>query len=263
MLFPILYICFATCAYASNTVSLLGQCFHPGISLFATLSCGAGGDEQATFVAHEGLIPSVDVESLSDPWSHEVVCTQSIEAINGPLCIYTCAAFASGRGISLLTTPAIAEKALNLAPFRDADSIADVNKDSSPPWRTANLPGRGTGLLATRELRFGDRITAHTPVLAVLGSVASFIAAPDLEYLLGLAVEQLPQTSQDKLLSLSRNLESDEYRIQDIMQTNAFEVQIGGEMHLVIYPEASRINHDCGPKCALPLPAFPYCAGTC
>lgn len=37
-------------------------------------------------------------------------------------------------------------------------------------------------------------------------------------------------------------------RVQDRLKANAFEMQVGGVMHLALFPEANRINHDCAPK---------------
>ena len=62
------------------------------------------------------------------------------------------------------------------------------------------------------------------------------------------AAAQLPPVSRDMLLALARTTGIEEFWVHDIIQTNLFELEIGGMKHMAVFPETSRINHDCGAK---------------
>ncbi|KAL9616348.1 MAG: hypothetical protein Q9160_008768 [Pyrenula sp. 1 TL-2023] len=248
----------------SQALASSGQCLHPGIELSTTFSCNLMGDEQVILSKNNHYRPaktttlnaknsdtrtSSPQEAVYDPkkpWTHTPVCTQKLEGINEPLCIYTSTTFASGRGISILTKPSKAEKITQVQGFRDSSSLSALNKDQDPPWRVIPTPGRGMGMLATRSLDLGDKITAYTPVFVAASYVGNIVSTQDLEFLFRRAIDQLPEASRDKFMDLAHRYEIDEYRVQDIVQTNCFEFDVDGEMHLAVYPETSRINHSCG-----------------
>lgn len=87
---------------------------------------------------------------------------------------------------------------------------------------------------------------AYTPLLIMHQHHQMPIALR--EKFLRLAIEQLPETSKKQYLRLATIYGQSNVIVQDIIQTNAFEVQVGGKMHLAVFPEASRMNHDCAPK---------------
>lgn len=268
MIAVILFSCFLYFTFASELFTLSHQCFNPGLQLLGTLSCSLAGDEQVFVTTAKSIARrnSTDRSTLDgqqnhqlpspyhsnktdDPWTHTPICTQSLDVINEPLCIYTNARFAYGRGISILTTPTKAKKLLQLPGFQDVNSLSSLNYDDRDrPWRVVSVPGRGMGLLATRPLDIGDKITAYTPVFVATHYVSNVVGTQDLEYLFRRAIDQLPQTSQEKFLDLAHQYDSNEYQVQDIVQTNCFEFDVDGEMHLAVFPETSRINHSCGAK---------------
>ncbi|KAJ9302063.1 hypothetical protein DTO271G3_929 [Paecilomyces variotii] len=179
------------------------------------------------------------------PWSFKPSCTEFIPSIQSELCVYTDRSFADNRGISIFTTPQIADEFVRLRPFRDPAILAGINNPEGP-WHPQNLPGRGIGLLAKTRIDPGERLMAYTPLLIM--HQHHQISIPVREKFLRLAIEQLPDASKEQYLRLATIYGNLSVIVQDVIQTNAFEMQVGGEMHLAIFPEASRMNHDCAPN---------------
>ncbi|KIV86914.1 hypothetical protein PV11_02490 [Exophiala sideris] len=181
------------------------------------------------------------------PWSHQPVCTEHLDAINSQLCVYTNVAFSNGRGISIFTTPQIADEVAQLLPFQDPAVLAShgINPDDGP-WYVQQLPGKGMGVLAKHDLHRGDRITAYTPYL--LAHMENVLSTIEREHFLRIAIDQLPAASREHYLSLATIYGNPSVVIQDVVKANAFEMQVGGQMHLAIFPETSRMNHACSPN---------------
>ncbi|KAJ4544270.1 hypothetical protein HRR83_004709 [Exophiala dermatitidis] len=185
---------------------------------------------------------------------------------DAPLCVFTNASFASGRGISIFTTPAIAAEMASLLPFHNPTALtsrginhgyppqasststskSESQSQTQTPWYTAPIPGKGTGMLASQQLHRGDLILATTPYL--LSYMENLLSTVDREHYLRIAIEQLPERSKEHYLSLAKIYGDPRVVVQDVVKANAFEMQVGGRMHLAVFPEASRINHACGPN---------------
>jgi len=163
----------------------------------------------------------------------------------GNFCVYTRQKFSNGRGISIFTRPHIAEKFASLAPLYDPSTLNGIN-NADGPWYTKSLPGKGTGMLAKHDLKRGDLITAFTPVLLV--HPEKYLSTLAREALLRKAIGQLPVATRDAYLNLATIYGDPTTIVQDVLKANTFEVQVGGEMHLAIFPETARMNHDCAPK---------------
>ncbi|KEF56654.1 uncharacterized protein A1O9_06843 [Exophiala aquamarina CBS 119918] len=214
--------------------------------------------------AHEDGFASVDVQELfqqgeailysgenngstSTPWSYEPACTQVLDNLGSTLCVYTSKTFGNNRGISLFTTPTIAEKIAISAPFHTSDALSDnaINTYESR-WYTSPTPGRGLGLFAKAPVRRGETITANTPVLVAY--TEGFLPKAEREKFLRIAVDQLPAPTRASLLELSNLYRDPDMLLQGVVSGNAFDLQISGRGHLAIFPEAARINHACSPN---------------
>ncbi|OAP57253.1 hypothetical protein AYL99_07991 [Fonsecaea erecta] len=184
------------------------------------------------------------------PWSFKPVCTDHLDELGDQLCVYTDATFSSGRGISIFTTPRIAQEFAALLPFQDPSALSSrgINPDRNAdrPWYTTPIPGKGMGMLASRPLKRGDLITAHTPSL--LAHMENVLSTAERERFLRLAVDQLPAASRDEYFSLAKIYGEPSVVVQDVVKANAFEMQVGGQMHLAVFPESSRMNHACAPN---------------
>lgn len=184
------------------------------------------------------------------PWSYQPACTEHLDSIDSPLCVYTNATFGNGRGLSIFTTPQIAEQFAQLLPFQDPAILESrgINPVDGP-WYVQELPGKGMGVLAKHELNRGDRITAYTPYL--LAYMENILSTPERERFLRIAIDQLPASSREHYLSLATIYGEPTVVVQDVVKANAFEMQVGGQMHLAVFPETSRMNHACSPKFVL------------
>lgn len=206
-------------------------------------------------VGVEQLFPSVklqlhsdeDVPNTDSSWSYEPTCTPKINAIDSELCVYTQKDFAGGRGISLFTTQNIARQILASSPFISPSSLAESGSNlPRDSWSTRPVAGKGIGVFANKPIPRGQVITVNTPVLVVY--TETFLPKAEREALLRLAIDQLPPASRDSLLNLSKVFNNPEIPIQDVIAGNAFGLELGGQAHLAVFPEVSRVNHDCSPN---------------
>lgn len=181
------------------------------------------------------------------PWSHAPVCTPVLQSINDTLCVYTDATFAHNRGISLFTTPTLAKKFASLPAFRNPSALtAQGINQPTHAYRATPIPGKGIGMLASRPLKFGDRVTAYTP--AFIAYLESELSTPDREAFWRVAIEQLPEALRSEFLSLATVYGDERIRVQDVVKANTFQVVLEGVNHLAVWPETSRLNHECAPK---------------
>lgn len=167
------------------------------------------------------------------PWTHAPICYHSDSSPSSPshleLCVYTNASFASGRGISIFTTPALARSFSLLPAFTDPSSIAHANEGHSSPGYVTTLPGRGKGLLASRDLKRGEAITVNTPLLLVYRE--DVLETPVRERYLRQAVEQLPEWSRRRYEDMAVIYGFESIRTQDVLKANIFGLQVGGLEH--------------------------------
>jgi hypothetical protein len=170
-----------------------------------------------------------------------------LESVGDKLCVYTNSSFSNGRGISIFTTPRIAEEVAGLPAFQDPAALpaANVNVDSGV-WETRSISGKGIGGVAKKPLKFKDRVTAYTP--ALLAHLDDGLETKEREKYFRIAVEQLPEATRDSYLQLAYIYGHPSIRVQDIVKANTFQLEVGGQNHLAIFPETARLNHDCSPK---------------
>jgi hypothetical protein len=233
-------------ACATTALSCLNEALH----VAAIQSCSLTGNSSLLFQANDPFQAiyvdlSTKGSSLSSPWSYRPFCTQYFEELSSELCVYTNFSFSNGRGISIFTTPSIAQDFATLQPFHDSTVLHGVN-EGIRSWYTKEVPGKGTAMIAKKKLGRGDHLTAFTPVLIV--NVDKILPIHENEIFLRRAIDQLPSKTRSAYLSLSRMYDDPAVLIQDILKSNAFEIQVAGKMHLAIFPEPARLNHDCAPK---------------
>ncbi|KAK3694470.1 hypothetical protein B0T22DRAFT_496875 [Podospora appendiculata] len=153
-------------------------------------------------------------------------------------CIFSHQTFGSG-GLVMITTERVAE-------IVAASHVVDDSGSKAPPFRTAQFPGKGTGLVATKAIRKGEIIMQRAPSLLVqLGM--HFELAPEVrDRLYTLAVERLPVLRQQTFMCQMGD------SIYTKVDRNAFRLFLDGDReqspHLGSFPEISMINHDCRPN---------------
>lgn len=186
------------------------------------------------------------------PWSYKPVCTDVLQSIKSKLCVYTNTSFSDGRGISIFTTPKIAEEFAALPPFQDPNALENINVFSGN-WFVQELPGKGMGMLAKKKLKFKDRVTAYTP--AFLAHLEDELPTMEREKYFRIAVLQLPDRTREMYESLATVYGYPQIKYQDVVKANTFQLDVGGQNHLAVFPETSRLNHACAPKYASQTPS--------
>ncbi|KAB5528054.1 hypothetical protein GE09DRAFT_1009459, partial [Coniochaeta sp. 2T2.1] len=186
---------------------------------------------------------------------HRLTCTEGLDDLAlSPICIFTSTTFGSGRGIAVVTTIDvvfdIVSEIEHKLPTGDQNTTGNLNPaQSSPHIRTAPLPKRGLGVLATQQLAAGSLVSAYEPILLV-NPIINNLQVRVREEVLRLAISRLPPASSAAYLALSSMFHNLSVIHQDILASNAFMIDAtkSSGTHLAIYPETARLNHDCGPN---------------
>ncbi|KAF2274543.1 SET domain-containing protein [Westerdykella ornata] len=234
----------------SHVAVLYSQCWHEFPLSTAILRTSRDGSSElvskVSFIANPSQNqPPLDRLDNYAPWTHEPICTGVLQSLDSKLCVYTNATFSNGRGISIITTPRIADEFANLPIFRSANALDGINVFSGA-WYTEKLPGKGVGMLARKQLKFKDRVTAYTPALVAL--LEDELKTMEREQLYRVAVNQLPEATRDAYMDLAYVYGEPKVRVQDIVKANTFQLHVGGQNHLAVFPETSRLNHACAPN---------------
>lgn len=185
------------------------------------------------------------------PWSYTPLCTTALPGVRAQLCVYTCTTFASGRGISIVTTPEVAAHIASLPAFTGGDSSKSATggrgvNEFSGLWFTSSIPQKGVGTLALHDVAPHTQILRYTPAFAAY--LESDLSTLEREALWRTAIGRLPPATRDAFLGLSTIYGDARVRVQDITKANTFQLSLLGANHLAIFPETSRLNHDCAPN---------------
>jgi hypothetical protein len=145
-----------------------------------------------------------------------------------------------GDGLSVVTTNANIRLVQNMT-WTDSTF-------TSPTFRTVQIANKGVGMIANKSIRRGERILAAKPAVLVHRSLIDELANASQQELLDIAMAYLSEEKREKFLAQAGELGG--HRIQDIMFTNSFQINLGGHdgQHFGNFPDVSRFNHDCRPK---------------
>jgi hypothetical protein len=122
------------------------------------------------------------------------------------------------------------------------------------------VPGKGMGVLATRQIKKFETIMVDQASVVVALSIEKMIGKAEARKLLYRAVEQLRVPGEVRGLSVEHNAESEGDALEgeeDVMLTNSFGSQVGGTDCRALYPLVSVSLYHCIPFHTLPRPAFP------
>lgn len=121
-----------------------------------------------------------------------------------------------------------------------------VDFTASPePFREAEIPGKGRGLVATRDIKAGEVLMSRAPTMLVHSDSHSDEPREVLEELYDEALERL---GGERRRRLDGQFGKD---IFERIDKNAFKMGLTGDeagAHLGVYPEVARLNHACRPK---------------
>ncbi|KAJ9608197.1 hypothetical protein H2200_007185 [Cladophialophora chaetospira] len=201
--------------------------------------------EQSPFLQPPDSSPNASPGS-NGPWTHDPICTEYRPALNSTLCVYTDTTFNNGRGISIFTTPEIASQiADTISSLKAAEPLSIQAK--THPWTTIPVPNKGIGVIATEPLSRGDLVSSFHPYL-VLHTENILSTTDEREKFLRLAISQLPKSSQEQFYDLAKMFDDERLVAQDVVKSNGFNLDVGGVVHVAVFPEASRFNHACDPN---------------
>lgn len=161
----------------------------------------------------------------------------------GDYCVYSHRQFAGG--IVVITDRANARRISDFPPDL-------VTRPDPPPFYATEIPGKGTGLVANRTIKRGEPIMTWQPTFMIHRKLTDDLGPEELRYILDAALLKLP--AQRRRAFLRQLGQFGGHRVSDIMLTNAFQMDVGGEgeegHHLGNFPDVSRFNHDCRPNVA-------------
>ena len=245
----------------SNTARLSWQCLPENVALFADLTCSLNGPSYLV-AKHDpsnhdtsGLQPGRTAEYSS--WSYEPACTGAIDGIGSELCVYTSVEYAGGRGVSIVTAPAIAEKFAALLPFKDSTALDGLLLTGHVSV-TPKTKFKGRMALAKQNLKSGDQLASNVPVVVVSHALDDF-SGPEREEVLRVAVLRLPVATQQLLARLTWESDAEFLIYGYYNHHGGFPVNVGGHNHYALFPELSYFNHACAPKSVF-LPDAPFAA---
>lgn len=165
-------------------------------------------------------------------------------------CSYTDPSFSRGRGMTIITTPEIAERLYKNSSAFTKPVPDDVNVEVNPPYYLKSIPGRGVGVIVNKTLNRGDVIFKYTPVFVLHAEIFDLMDYKARIELQQKSVESLPPASRDSFLALHGHFGGDE--IEDRINTNAFQIELGDgdeeddeeeeeeeDMHYIILPETA------------------------
>ncbi|KAH9905154.1 SET domain-containing protein [Xylariomycetidae sp. FL2044] len=213
------------------------------------------------FSAHNRTCPTpIDDDSTIDtgnwePWTYRPYCLEPSDGDRtGPeFCLYTSSTFRNNQGLSVISSP---ELAASIADMLD-DSIVPLRLrvygsregGVEPPYEITKVPGKGLGLVATRNIPPFEVVMVDYPSMVARLDTVTTLDPDGRLHILEKAVRQLPEHQQEMIYSLARTGEEDEEEIiENILRTNIFGLELGDLVHMGLYPRASRINHDCKPN---------------
>ncbi|KAK1753029.1 hypothetical protein QBC47DRAFT_304211 [Echria macrotheca] len=204
--------------------------------------------------------PSLPAPSL--PWSHAPFCPPpSNPNIGGEVpddCVFIVTTFRASQGLSLVTTPDLASSIVSFLDdgfvsvrLRDHPSVSQRQQDTSTEkhdgrngmgYTVKPLPGRGKGVLATRRFAKHETVMVDFPALLVrFDFLNSERFDPSAQRgMLERAVRRLPRETRDAIIGTDV--------VRDVIQTNAFGVEIEGVNHMALFLHGSRVNHGCRPN---------------
>ena len=215
----------------------------------------------------------IDDESVEDggdwaPWTYPPICVdlkpqesspsvKNKEKLPPKYCVYTQVAFRGEHGISLITTP---EMAASVSTGLDDSVVAPRLRDHPASWLNTNpdvefsfdlkeFAGSGVGSVARRKIRQWETILVGFPAILARMDFMDVLDPEGVREVMAKSLTQLPKVEQEEIFGLSRSTGGG--IIQDILKTNIFGVEVEGDMHMALMPEASVSTLRCArPECA-------------
>ncbi|KAF6813882.1 A/G-specific adenine glycosylase [Colletotrichum plurivorum] len=193
-------------------------------------------------------------------WTYPLRCVSSKQSPAGEskpaYCLFTSAPLRGYSGISIITTPEIAADAFSSDALKDSydfwrweervSNLGPIWDAQGPSYAVKDIPGKGKGVVARRDIRIGEVFMLDYPVILAHRGLLDSLGPDYRQKFFPAAIEQLPETAREKVMALARISADKSNYAEDILTTNACGVFLGGtESHVGLFPEVSRINHAC------------------
>ena len=240
-------------------------CWSSAVELFRDHRCGVNG--QTIFSQAANIKPRSAQHgpiAKHGPWSHAPVCFAGLTSDDELLCVYTSSVFNNGRGISLVTTPQIANLLARQTEFSSVGSDTPLSRISRRGV-TQHTTSQSKSIRATQPIQQGQLVMVNKAVLLVHPSYWN-ISWPQREEITRLAISRLPGGTQKAILNLSSPPDQINLYLSYIVWAHAgFPMVIRDQKHNVLFTGISLINHSCAPKFVfkLFLPLVPATDMTC
>jgi len=164
-------------------------------------------------------------------------------------CLYTSAIYHGNTGLSFVGTP---QSAAMIAASGGRGGLqvsqelgnpfpvpSPVNHQDDLAYIVKELPGKGKGVVAVRNIQRGEVIMIDPPVILLDEKVLDTVSAETRLNFLRESLHRLPEATQRKVLSLARSTDDGE-AIDVILNTNGFGMQTyDGSNYVGIMPEIS------------------------
>src|SRR3569833_373596 len=173
------------------------------------------------------------------PWTHQPHShrgTNPKTKTSREYCVFTRANHTSQRGVTVFTTQASADEITKLSNLDMYDRVGGIN--ISPPYEKRDLPGRGIGLIATRDISMGETVMRDLPTIILDNEGLFHVEHDDRHELLWRGLMQLPKESRMRTRALATSQGGDQ--VDDIAHTNGVGIKIGkGRSYGAVMPELS------------------------
>lgn len=171
------------------------------------------------------------------PWTHRPTCLKSITDTTNKYCVFTNSRYGN-NGVSIVTSPNIAASSIDLLNERPPPPLHPTTETT--PYEVVDIPGKGKGMLAKRRILTAETIMFDCASMVLAAAFPGSVKRLDGYDLLHTAADQL--ADPERLLTLGRSNNKEADIVEDILRTNAFSFDLGGESHMAIYPEIS-VSH--------------------
>ncbi|KAI0116661.1 SET domain-containing protein [Hypoxylon sp. NC0597] len=185
------------------------------------------------------------------PWTYPPACVEAEEATDPKLCVFTYTKLRGEFGVSLVTTPEAAAAGIGILDDPDerweewARGRRPLVVSEPPPYEVRDLKDKGMGVIANRTIHKDEVVMLRYPVMVKIMDSRRW-KQQDVLKLLHRAAVQLPPKEARQMMKLAHSKGG--YVVDDIINTNAFGVLLGGVDHSGLYLDVSRLNHACKPN---------------
>ena len=177
-------------------------------------------------------------------------------------CIYANPSASGGAGITVITTPSSLER---LKAMERALGVPDTSElPDPPPYEVKDVPRKGKVLVATAPIKRGTTLLSSEPLMIVHRGFFIETSPERQDALLDAAVKLLPVKTQKRVyeqIDPANNVVT----LKDVVERRSFEANLGlvwvgkdgydGEKHLLNFPGAAPLQHDCRPNAAFHIDA--------